>query len=146
MCKKREVTDITELKIKDKKLYLSPIMDLYNQEIISYQLRERPVFTQVISMLKKAFRKTPDTKDLVFIQIYHSRCEVRKRIKLWLPWKRITNGLWSTILLTKDKKKITKKKQKTFSKENLYYNQGENYYVCAMDQKMHKTHESTKTT
>src|SRR5690606_31006644 len=63
---KKWVTDITEFKVKDKKLYLSPIMDLYNQEIISYQLSERPVFTQVISMLKKAFRKTPDTKDLVF--------------------------------------------------------------------------------
>src|SRR5690606_5228950 len=62
---KKWVTDITEFKVKDKKLYLSPIMDLYNQEIISYQLSERPVFTQVISMLKKAFRKTPDTKDLV---------------------------------------------------------------------------------
>ena len=32
------VTDVTEFKVKDKKLYLSPIMDLYNQEIISYQL------------------------------------------------------------------------------------------------------------
>jgi len=63
---KKWVTDITEFKVKDKKLYLSPIMDLYNQEIISYELSERPVFTQVISMLKKAFRKTPDTKDLVF--------------------------------------------------------------------------------
>jgi len=63
---KKWVTDITEFKVKDKKLYLSPIMDLYNQEIISYELSERPVFTQVISMLKKAFRKNPDTKDLVF--------------------------------------------------------------------------------
>ena len=60
------VTDITEFKEKDKKLYFSPIMNLYNQEIISYQLSERPVFTQVISMLKKAFKKIPDTKDLVF--------------------------------------------------------------------------------
>lgn len=55
-----------EFKVKDKKLYLSPIMDLYNQEIISYPLSERPVFTQVISMLKKALRKTPDTKYFVF--------------------------------------------------------------------------------
>ena len=63
---KKWVTDITEFKVKDKKLYLSPIMDLYNQEIISYELSERPVFAQVISMLKKAFRKTANTKDLVF--------------------------------------------------------------------------------
>lgn len=60
------VTDITEFKVKDKKLYLSPVMDLFNQEIISYELSERPVFKQVVSMLKKAFRKTKNTKGLVF--------------------------------------------------------------------------------
>lgn len=59
------VTDITEFKVKDKKLYLSPVMDLYNQEIISYQLSERPVFNQVIQMLKKAFKTTKNTKDLI---------------------------------------------------------------------------------
>ena len=41
-------------------------MDVYNQEIISYELSERPVFAQVIAMLKRAFRKTPDTKNLIF--------------------------------------------------------------------------------
>ena len=60
------VTDITEFKVKDKKLYLSPVMDLYNQEIISYESSERPVFNQVIQMLKKAFKTTKDTKDLIF--------------------------------------------------------------------------------
>ena len=60
------MTDITEFKVKDKKLYLSPVMDLYNQEIISYELSERPVFNQVIQMLKKAFKTTKDTKDLIF--------------------------------------------------------------------------------
>jgi putative transposase len=30
------VTDITEFKVKDKKLCLSPIMDLFNGEIIPY--------------------------------------------------------------------------------------------------------------
>ena len=60
------VTDITEFKVKDKKLYLSPVMDLYNQEIISYELSERPVFNQVIQMLKKTFNTTKNTKDLIF--------------------------------------------------------------------------------
>ncbi len=59
------VTDITEFKVKDKKLYLSPILDLYNHEIISYELSERPVFKQVITMLEKAFKKTKNTKNLV---------------------------------------------------------------------------------
>lgn len=37
-------TDITEFNVSGKKLYLSPIIDLFNQEIISYELTERPVF------------------------------------------------------------------------------------------------------
>ena len=34
----RWATDITEFKVAGKKLYLSPIIDLCNREIISYQL------------------------------------------------------------------------------------------------------------
>lgn len=40
-------------------------MDLYNQEIVSYELSERPVFNQVIQMLKKALKTTKNTKDLI---------------------------------------------------------------------------------
>ncbi len=46
----------------------------------------------------------------------------------------------------KEQDKNYQKKHKTFSKENLYYNQEEDCYVCPIGQKMHKTHESTKTT
>ena len=60
------VTDVTEFKVKDKKLYLSPVMDLFNQEIISYQLSERPDFKQIIGMLQNAFLKLKNGKDLVF--------------------------------------------------------------------------------
>jgi transposase InsO family protein len=34
-------TDITEFNISGNKLYLSPIIDLFNGEIISYELSER---------------------------------------------------------------------------------------------------------
>ena len=57
-------TDITEFNVSGKKLYLSPIIDLFNQEIISYDLSERPVFNQVVTMLKKAFKKVPDNTNL----------------------------------------------------------------------------------
>ncbi len=59
------VTDITEFKVKDKKIYLSPILDLYNQEIVSYEISERPVFRQVTKMIEKALQKTKDTKHLI---------------------------------------------------------------------------------
>jgi transposase InsO family protein len=57
-------TDITEFNVSGQKLYLSPIIDLYNQEIISYELTERPVFNQVLTMLKKAFKKIPNNTNL----------------------------------------------------------------------------------
>lgn len=58
-------TDITEFNVSGNKLYLSPIIDLFNQEIISYELTERPVFNQVVVMLNKAFRKIPNNTKLL---------------------------------------------------------------------------------
>ena len=58
-------TDVTEFNVSGNKLYLSPIIDLFNQEIISYELTERPVFNQIVMMLKKAFKTIPKNTDLV---------------------------------------------------------------------------------
>lgn len=51
------VTDVTEFNIRGEKLYLSPVLDLYNGEIVSYTMQQRPHFTLVSSMLKKALAK-----------------------------------------------------------------------------------------
>ena len=59
------VTDVTEFSLFGKKLYLSPILDLYNGEIISYNLSEKPTFHQTIDMLKKAFEKIPNDTHLI---------------------------------------------------------------------------------
>jgi len=53
------VTDVTEFKVNGQKLYLSPVMDLYNGEIVAYQMDRRPSFELVNSMLKKALAKLP---------------------------------------------------------------------------------------
>ena len=58
-------TDVTEFNVSGNKLYLSPIIDLFNQEIISYELTERPVFNQVVMMLNKAFKTIPNNTNLV---------------------------------------------------------------------------------
>jgi transposase InsO family protein len=50
------VTDVTEFNIKGERVYLSPILDLYNQEIISYEMADRPQIKTVIQMLQKAFK------------------------------------------------------------------------------------------
>lgn len=51
------VTDVTEFSVQGKKLYLSPVLDLFNREIISYSLWERPVMEMVNIMLSDAFSK-----------------------------------------------------------------------------------------
>jgi len=59
-------TDITEFSLFGEKLYLSPILDMYNGEIISYNISMRPVLGQVMDMLDKAFSKIPDNTNLIF--------------------------------------------------------------------------------
>ena len=59
-------TDITEFSLFGTKIYLSPILDMYNSEIISYNISERPVLEQVLDMLDKAFKKLPDNTNLIF--------------------------------------------------------------------------------
>jgi len=36
-------------------VYLSPILDLYNREIVSYEVKDRPQLGMVMDMLNKAF-------------------------------------------------------------------------------------------
>lgn len=58
-------TDITEFNVSGKKLYLSPVIDLYNQEIISYEMSESPNFKSVMTMLGKAFKKIDISQPLL---------------------------------------------------------------------------------
>ena len=58
-------TDVTEFKVKGNKLYLSPIIDLFNQEIISYEVTDRPVFKGVMDMLKKSLPQAKGSEQLV---------------------------------------------------------------------------------
>jgi len=51
------VTDITEFSVNGQKLYLSPVMDLYNGEIVAYQTGKRPALSLVSGMLHKALAR-----------------------------------------------------------------------------------------
>ena len=56
------VTDVTEFKAKDgNKVYLSPILDLFNNEIISYTLSYSPNWAQVEKMLQLAVKRLDKT-------------------------------------------------------------------------------------
>ena len=51
------VTDVTEFRVAGDKLYLSPILDLFNGEIVSYEIAKRPLLSMVTKMLTSAFKR-----------------------------------------------------------------------------------------
>jgi len=53
-------TDVTEFNVAGEKLFLSPLMDLHNGEIIAYEMARRPIFKLVRDMLNKALTKLDD--------------------------------------------------------------------------------------
>lgn len=60
------LTDVTEFRIKgqEEKLYLSPILDLYNSEIISYTISNHPTIGLTNTMLEKALEENKYIKNL----------------------------------------------------------------------------------
>ncbi len=59
-------TDVTEFKVCDNKVYLSPVMDLYNREIISYSISTSPNLWQIREMLDGLFKKMPSDARPIF--------------------------------------------------------------------------------
>lgn len=77
-------TDVTEFALLGRKVYLSPILDMYNGEIIAYNISLSPSYRRITDMLEKVFQKIPDETNLIF----HSdqgRCyrmkDYRERLK-----------------------------------------------------------------
>ena len=77
-------TDVSEFHIAAGKLYLSPILDLHNREIVSYNISTSPNYEQIKDMLAKAFNKYKDLKGLILtsdqgwqyqMQEYHNALE-----------------------------------------------------------------------
>ena len=60
------LTDVTEFRVKgeEKKLYLSPVLDVYNSEIISYTLSYHPTIELTNTMLDKALDKLKNKNNL----------------------------------------------------------------------------------
>jgi putative transposase len=63
---KKWLTDVTEFKIGQVKVFLSPVMDLFNREIVAYTMSDRPCFKMVDDMLDKAIATLqPDEKPML---------------------------------------------------------------------------------
>ncbi len=59
-------TDVSEFHIAAGKLYLSPILDMHNREIVSYNISKSPGYAQITDMLRKAFRSHKNLTGLIF--------------------------------------------------------------------------------
>lgn len=59
------VTDVTEFGLFGQKLYLSPILDLFNSEVISYKVKSRPTFDLVGEMLEEALEVLDPEDELI---------------------------------------------------------------------------------
>ena len=49
---RKMVTDVTEFHLFGEKIYLSPVLDLYNSELINYTVTNRPALNMVMDMIK----------------------------------------------------------------------------------------------
>ena len=72
-------TDVTQFNVCDDKVYLSPVMDLYNREIISYSISLSPNLEQIREMLQGLTERLPNDAKPIF----HSRP------RLAIPTRRI---------------------------------------------------------
>lgn len=59
------VTDITEFRLFGEKLYLSPVLDLFNGEIITYTIASRPRYSLVKEMLDQALESVKEDDELL---------------------------------------------------------------------------------
>lgn len=78
VCHQKITTDTTELKyyepdksgvIREKKLYLDPFLDMYNSEIISYRISDKPNALAVMEGLEEAIHVT---EDCIYRRTFHS--------------------------------------------------------------------------
>ena len=58
-------TDVTEFNLKGDKIYLSPILDGYAGDIVSYNISKIPSFNQIADMMNKAFLNNPITDNII---------------------------------------------------------------------------------
>ena len=59
-------TDVTEFNLRGEKCYLSPILDGFNGELISYNTSKLPNLKQINDMLNKAFDRNNNLDRLIF--------------------------------------------------------------------------------
>ena len=75
-------TDVSEFKSDEGKVYLSPIMDMYDSSIISFDISANPDFNQTRRMIEEAFKSNPNLEGLIF----HSDQGWQYQMKPYQKW------------------------------------------------------------
>ena len=115
-------TDVTEFSVCNEKVYLSPVMDLYNREIISYSISKNPNFEQTREMLQGLFEKLPkEAKPLLHSdQGGNTKCENFNACLPSITYSKVCQGkatawitvVWRTFLEDRKQKCFTGKRFK----------------------------------
>ncbi len=60
------ITDVTQFNVCDEKVYLYPVLDLFNNEVVSYSISRSPNLEQIREMLDGLFEKLPTGATPIF--------------------------------------------------------------------------------
>lgn len=63
---KKITTDVTQFNVCEEKVYLSPVLDLFNNEVVSYSISTSPNLEQIREMLNGLFEKLPADATPIF--------------------------------------------------------------------------------
>ena len=58
-------TDVTQINIGSSKIYLSPVLDMFNGEILSYVISESPNLKMVMDMLNQLYDNIESTEGML---------------------------------------------------------------------------------
>ena len=75
-------TDVSQFNFSWGKCYISPVLDMNTNEIISYNLSMSPNLEQIERMLNKAFEKFPSVEGLIFHSDYAEEKTIPKKSKV----------------------------------------------------------------
>ena len=75
-------TDVSEFKSDEGKVYLSPILDMFDGSIVSHDISISPDFNQTKRMVDKAFKSNPNLEGLIF----HSDQGWQYQMKPYQQW------------------------------------------------------------
>ena len=146
-------TDATFMRMKEDHMLNGQLKPGYNQQIstenqviVHYTTHQNPTDTKTLKPHLEDFKETfgqeifKELKEITADAGYGSEENYD-----YLEKEQLTAFVkYNTF--DKEQDKRYQQKNKPFSKENLYYNQEEDYYICPMGQKMLKTHQTKRTT